>query len=230
VRVADDDPVSALPVLRLEQAVERGKAASLGRIPIGVGHGDATEDVGTFATDDAIGFDPFPVLRAMHVAGVHVVVMGQVAGIMHGSMELTGDLDLLWSGEASEAEGLAVAFRALGAALTDDNGKTLMCDGQALVVPKVDFRTTSASGDCCTPQLPWGPLPIKDYIANSCVASRADGTLIRFVSREALVAMRLAVGRSKDLRRAAELLEGDHRPAVSRSPRGTGCRASSVRQ
>ena len=114
-------------MLRLEQAVARGKAASMGRIPIGVGHQDATEDTGTFATDDAIGFDPFPVLTAMHVAGVQVVVMGQVAGIMHGSMELTGDLDLLWSGGASEAEGLAVAFQALGAALTDDNGKTLMC-------------------------------------------------------------------------------------------------------
>ena len=29
--------------------------------------------------------------------------MGQVAGIMHGSRELTGDLDLLWDGDLHPA-------------------------------------------------------------------------------------------------------------------------------
>lgn len=195
---------AASAVLRLEQAVARGRAATKGRIPLGVGHQDATEDLGTFATDDAIGFDPFPVLRAMHIAGVQVVVMGQVAGIMHGSMELTGDLDLLWSGGA-QAEGMARAFQALDAELADDDGTPVPCLGSSLAVPKIVFRTASSSGDCCTPDLPWGQLPIKDYIANCEVASTTDGTLIRYVSRQALVEMRLAVGRIKDLRRVDEL-------------------------
>jgi hypothetical protein len=35
--------------------------------------------------------------------------MGQVAGIVHGSRELTGDLDLLWDGDRGQAPALAVA-------------------------------------------------------------------------------------------------------------------------
>jgi len=44
-----------------------------------------------------------------------VAVMGQVAGIMHGSRELTGDLDLLWDGDHGQAPALAAAFAAAGA-------------------------------------------------------------------------------------------------------------------
>lgn len=40
---------------------------------------------------DAIEFDPFPLLRALHRHGAEAVVIGQVAGILHGSQELTGD-------------------------------------------------------------------------------------------------------------------------------------------
>lgn len=195
-------------VKRLEHSVARGHAACRGRTPIGLGHQDASDDLGTFGTDDAIGFDPFPVLRAMHVAGARVVVMGQVAGILHGSMEMTGDLDLLWTGEPSEAELLADAFRELGAVLMDDSGSALVCGGHALQVPKILFRTATASGDCCTPHLPWGRLPINEYIATASVAEADDGTLIRYVSRDALQDMRLAVGRTKDLRRHAELSIG----------------------
>lgn len=38
--------------------------------------------------------------------------MGQVTGIMHGSRELTGDLDLLWDGEARQADALSATFAA----------------------------------------------------------------------------------------------------------------------
>lgn len=204
----DDGRMPVESVKRLEESIARGQAACVGRTPIGLGHQDASEDQGTFGTDDAIGFDPFPVLRAMHAAGVRVVVMGQVAGIMHGSMEMTGDLDLLWTGEPSEAELLADAFRELGAALTNDNGVELACEGQALRVPKIRFRTGTASGDCCTPHLPWGRLPINEYIVTASVAEADDGTVIRYVNRNALQDMRLAVGRAKDLRRFAELSVG----------------------
>ncbi|MFF4038657.1 hypothetical protein [Streptomyces sp. NPDC001816] len=56
---------------------------------------EADDVAGTFATDGALGFDPIPFLRALCEARSHAVVIGQVAGIMHGSIELTGDLDLL---------------------------------------------------------------------------------------------------------------------------------------
>ena len=60
------------------------------------------------------------------------------------------------------------------------------------------------SGDCCTPALPWGDLPVADFLAR-CLVARLDGFEIRYLDRTDLIRMRRAVGRAKDLRRADEL-------------------------
>jgi hypothetical protein len=67
------------------------------------------------------------------------------------------------------------------------------------------FRSALASGDCCTPALPWGDLPIAAYLARCQLAVAADGLEIRYLDRADLIRMRRAVGRPKDLRRASEL-------------------------
>ena len=162
--------------------------------------------MGTVATDDAVGFDPIPLLRAMHENGARVVVMGQVAGIMHGSRELTGDLDLLWDGEVVHADSLVGAFTSVSATLSDMDGRSIACDTRAFSRPKVLFRSELASGDCCSPALPWGSVPIRDFLDRCCVA-KGDGLEIRFVRRVDLICMRRAAGRVKDLRRAQELIE-----------------------
>jgi hypothetical protein len=154
-----------------------------------------------------VGFDPFPLLRALDRHGAEAVVIGQVAGILHGSRELTGDLDLLWTGDASQATAFAHAFASLSADLTDDDGRALTCDSTAFALPKVQFRTAGASGDCCTPALPWGDLPIADFLRRARTV-RVDGFHIRYLDRADLSRMRRAAGRPKDLRRAAEL-DGD---------------------
>ena len=160
---------------------------------------------GTVATDDAIGFNPLPLLRALHEYGAVVAVIGQVAGIMHGSRELTGDLDLLWDGDLRRAPALAAAFTSAGASLADSDGGPLPCEPAAFSGPKVLFRSALASGDCCTPALPWGDLPVGAFLARCLVAASEDGLVIRYLDRADLVRMRRAVGRPKDLRRASEL-------------------------
>lgn len=130
-----------------------------GQPPTGRSHQDADDVAGTVATDDAFGFDPLPLLRALHHSGAKVAVIGQVAG----------------------------AFR----------------------LPKVLFRSAFASGDCCTPALPWGDLPVADFLTR-CRATTAEGGFeIRYLNREDLIRMRRAVGRVKDLRRAEELEQLD---------------------
>jgi len=104
------------PLARLDAAVARLAALTAGRARTGQHHDDADDVEGTVATDDAIGFDPRPVLRALDRAGAEVVVMGQVAGILHGSAELTGDLDLLWDGHPDRRAALAAGFAATPAA------------------------------------------------------------------------------------------------------------------
>lgn len=191
-------------VRQLRDALSRTAELTRTRALTGIPHHDADDTDGTFGTDDAVGFDPFPLLCAFHDYGARVVVIGQVAGIMHGSRELTGDLDLLWDGEAGQAEALAAAFASVSADLSDDDGVPVRCEPAAFALPKVLFRSAGASGDCCTPALPWGDLPVADFLSRARVAM-TDGFEIRFLDRADLILMRRTVGRAKDLRRADEL-------------------------
>jgi hypothetical protein len=87
----------------------------------------------------------------------------------------------------------------------DLSGARVVVIGQvAFRLPKVLFRTATASGDCCTPALPWGSLPVMDFI-DRCEMTSAGEFMIRYVSRRDLIVMRQAAGRVKDLRRAHEL-------------------------
>jgi len=194
-----------LPARRLGEAVDRLRRATAGRERRGLSHEDADDVAGTAETDDAIGFSPLPLLRALHEHGAVVAVIGQVAGIMHGSRELTGDLDLLWDGDPGQAPALAAAFAAAGVTLADAEGRPVPCKPAAFRLPKVLFRSASASGDCCTPALPWGDLPIAGFLARCQLAVAPDGLVIRYLSRADLIRMRRAAGRPKDLRRASEL-------------------------
>jgi hypothetical protein len=197
------DETSA-PVRRLREALRRLAGQTRGRPRTGLTHQDADDVTGTAGTDDAAGFDPLPLLRALDLAGAQVVVIGQVAGIMHGSRELTGDLDLLWDGNPSQAGPMAAAFSQASAQLTNDDGAPVPCDLEAFRLPKVLFRTATASGDCCTSALPWGNLPVAHFLRRYETARAGDFT-IRYLSCEDLILMRQAIGRPKDLRRAAEL-------------------------
>ncbi|MEV0390846.1 hypothetical protein [Nonomuraea sp. NPDC050643] len=193
------------PLDRLRAAARRTRELALSRASTGLGHQDADDDVGTIGTDGALGFDPFPLLEALHHHGVHAVVIGQVAGIMHGSTELTGDLDLLWDGVPAHAPALAAAFASVGARLADENGDPVATHPDSFLRPKVEFTSPGAGGDCCTPALPWGDLRVRECLDHAITATGPGGLEVRYVSREDLIRMRRATGRPKDLRRAAEL-------------------------
>lgn len=197
-------PMTEAPSARLDDAIHRLRDLTSGRHLTGMAHDQADDREGTVATDGAVAFDPWPLLRAFHRQGAMVVVMGQVAGIMHGSKELTGDLDLLWTGEAADRSAVSGAFADVGATLLgSDNQQTM--PGDPLACPKAYFRTATADGDLCTPDLPWGDLDVAAFIERADTTIAPCGTLIRFVSIADLILMRRAVHREKDVRRASEL-------------------------
>ncbi len=193
------------PFDRLDRAVTRTAEAVHGRARTGRHHDDADEVVGTLATDGAIDFDPRPLLESLHRAGAPVVIIGQVAGILHGSAELTGDLDLLWDGDPRHTPAMAAGFASVGAELFDDDGHPVPCGPESFLLPKVTFQTTTASGDVCTPALPWGALTVGDYVRRAHRITNDRGWSLNYLRLSDLITMRLAVGRPKDLRRAAEL-------------------------
>ena len=198
--------VAETPFERLDAAVRRIGEYVERRPPPGVSHDDADDTVGTIGCDEAFGFDPLVLLAALDRHGARAVVIGQVAGIMHGSQELTGDVDLLWRGEPSEAPKFAAAFADVGASLFDDEHRPLPLDTGSFALPKLLFQSAGASGDCCTPQLPWGSLDVAGIIERADAAS-VGGVTVHYASLTDLVAMRQASARPKDVRRAAELCE-----------------------
>jgi hypothetical protein len=131
--------------------------------------------------------------------------MGQVAGILNGSAELTGDLDLLWDGDPAGAAALAAAFSSVGASLAGNDGRALDCGPAAFGQPKLVFATAAASGDLCSAALAMPGPPVAEMLRRSRAARAGDGTVIRYLDLPDLAAMRRAIGRPKDLRRAAEL-------------------------
>jgi hypothetical protein len=198
-------PDASPPVRRLQEALGRLAGQTRGRPLTGRTHADADDITGTVLTDDAVGFDPVPLLCALDQAGARVVVIGQVAGIMHGSRELTGDLDLLWDGSPTRSPALVAAFESVGAHLLDDDRRPILLAPPAFLLPKVQFESPRASGDLCTPALPWGSLPVRTFLDRALTVSDVDGLEIHYLRRDDLILMRRAVGRPKDLRRAAEL-------------------------
>jgi hypothetical protein len=170
----------------------------------GSSHDDADETRGTIECDEAVGFDPLQVLAAFDRHGARAVVIGQVAGILHGSQELTGDLDLLWSGDPDEAPRFAAAFAEVEALILDADHRPLPLDRRAFALPKVLFQSAGASGDCCTPRLPWGSLDIVGVLDRAEVVSERGAT-VHYASLRDLIDMHRASGRPKDVRRIAEL-------------------------
>lgn len=193
------------PLESLRQAVVRTSELTRDRPATGLSHDDADDQAGTIDTDSARGFDPFPLLRALQTAGARVAAIGQVAGILHGSQELTGDLDLLWDGDPGQSSALVQAFTAVGAHLLDDDRQPVSLAPSAFLLPKVQFESATASGDLCTPELPWGSLDVREFLSRALTVSDVDGLEVHYLRRADLVSMRRAVGRPKDLRRAAEL-------------------------
>jgi hypothetical protein len=196
--------VPPTPLDRLDAAVHRIRDHVGARAARGVAHDDADDVVGTIECDDAVGFAPMHLLEALSRHGARAVVIGQVAGIMHGSQELTGDLDLLWSGASSERPMLAAAFAEVDASLFDDDHAPLPLTAGAFALAKVLFHSDGASGDCCTPALPWGSLDIVGVLERAETVSEG-GVTVHYASLADLIAMRRASGRPKDVRRADEL-------------------------
>lgn len=192
------------PARRLLDAIRRIEVETQVRDLTGVDHDHADDELGTISCDDAIGFDPIPLLRALDRHGANVVIMGQVAGIMHGSTELTGDLDLLWSGSTNEAPAMAAGFADVTADLRDDDERPVATEPAAFDLPKVTFHSVTASGDCCTPILPWRGLDVAGMIERADVAT-VSGVTLRYLTVADLIAMRSIVRRPKDVRRVDEL-------------------------
>ena len=142
-------------------------------------------------------FDPVPILCALADAEVDFVVIGGIAGGVHGSAYPTYDLDVAYGRERSNLERLAGVLQALGATLR----------GAPADVPFLLDADTLERGGNFTFQTSHGPFDVLSYPegAASYERLRADsktisvaGRTIAVASLDHLIAMKEASGRPKD--------------------------------
>ena len=190
----------------LRAVCERIRAETQRRSPRGIRHDDADAEAGTFGSDDAIGFDPFPMLAVMQSTGADYAVFGQVAGILHGSVEPTGDLDILWNGNPDGGDRIARAFDAAGVVVRDEDFNRVAPAGYAaaLTGAKVYFEGLNSAGDLCTPRLRWGSLDVAAFLRRK-VWAHEGGLAVPYLCLGDLITMRRAVTGAKHERRAREL-------------------------
>lgn len=149
-------------------------------------------------------FDPRSAMQALLEGEVRFIVIGGLAGRLHGSNLVTNDLDICYSRAPDNLERLASVLRDLEASLR----------GAPKDVPFLLDAETLKAGDHFTFDTVFGPLDclgtpagVAGYgeLERTAVEADLDGTTVKVASIDDLIAMKLAAGRPQDLYQAEVL-------------------------
>jgi Nucleotidyl transferase AbiEii toxin, Type IV TA system len=161
-------------------------------------------------------FKPRAILQLLTAKGIDYVLIGGYAAVLHGSPRVTQDLDICY---ATDPANLA----ALGRVLVDLNARPFGVEEDVPFVP--DERTLSQV-ELLTLETDLGKLDLMTHPAGAPsyekLRASADsydigGFVVRVASVDALIAMKTAAARPKDLADVAELEAIDR---LRRSARG----------
>lgn len=146
-----------------------------------------------------VGFDPVGMLRTLHSHGVEFVVIGGLAARVLGSPTVTNDLDICYARDKQNRIRLAAALKEVGAQLRGaPAGLPFILDQQTLALGDTfTFDTAFGSLDCLG--TPSGTRGFPDLVADSRPQQIVDDVETRFCSLDALMRMKKAASRPKDL-------------------------------
>jgi hypothetical protein len=136
-------------------------------------------------------------LRALTDGGVDFVVIGGIAAVAHGSLQITQDLDVTYASDEENLERLGAVLVGLGASLagvTDD--VPFIPDGRTLRHTRVLTLNTS-DGPLDVLAEPDGSGGYARLRANAITATVGDVD-VRIAGLDDLIAMKKAAGRRKD--------------------------------
>ena len=144
-------------------------------------------------------FDPLGALRALVDHGVRFVLVGGLAGRVHGSPTVTNDTDVCCARDAENLERLASALRSLDARLRGvDDDVPFLLDARTLAAG-CNFTFTTSAGSLDVLGLPSGTAGYEDLAAGAERLDLGDGLVVDVVALDDLIRMKRAAGRRKDL-------------------------------
>jgi hypothetical protein len=137
------------------------------------------------------------ILRTLTAGGVDFVVIGGIAAVAHGSLQITQDLDVAYASDEANLERLGAVLIDLGASLagvTDD--VPFIPDGRLLRHVRV-LTLNTRYGPLDILAEPDGSGGYARLRANAIVAT-VEGNDVRIAGLDDLIAMKKAAGRRKD--------------------------------
>jgi hypothetical protein len=143
-------------------------------------------------------FDPIPILRLLHRHQVSFVIIGGVAGYLHGSDVVTNDLDICFARDGENTRRLAAALKEMHARLRGfPPDLPYVVDEHALRLGEIfTFETDFGSFDCLgNPAGTAGFLSLKANADTMFV----DGREVFVANIDDLIRMKETAGRAKDL-------------------------------
>jgi len=148
-------------------------------------------------------FDPVPLLEALASAGVDFVVIGGVAGGMHGSAYGTFDLDVTYARDRPNLERLASVLQSLRATLRGAPADLPLRLDAKTIENGSHFTFSTSHGSLDILSDPDGAPPYAELRRTGSRASMRGHEVV-FASLDHLIAMKEAAGRTKDKLMATE--------------------------
>jgi hypothetical protein len=144
-----------------------------------------------------VPLDVDALLRPLSSHGVDFVIIGGLAGLIHGSAYPTYDLDIAYSRDGVNLERLASALGEIGVTLSGASPDLPFVPDAATLAAGANFTFESSHGSF---DILGGVPGISDYadLRREAEIEQIDGIEVRVASIDHLIAMKRAANRTKD--------------------------------